>query len=108
MPVDLNFSNERLTARISGEIDHHAAAEMRMAIDGEIDRTVPAVLELDLGGVSFMDSSGIGLILGRARTQSLRGGSAVITNPNAQIRKILKLSGLTGMIEKEQRNAENK
>ena len=54
-----------LSVRIEGEVDHHSAVSLREEVDREILEVRPKRLELDLSGVSFMDSSGIGLIMGR-------------------------------------------
>ena len=53
-----------LAAYLSGEIDHHAAQSLRKEIDAQIDDRLPELLTLDFSGVTFMDSSGVGLILG--------------------------------------------
>lgn len=100
MSVQFSYDNNRLTAALKGDIDHHGAAEMRIQIDGELERTMPSLLTLDFSEVGFMDSSGIGLILGRARKASGWNGKVVITSPSDQVRKILRLSGLEGMIKK--------
>ena len=54
-----------LAAYLSGEIDHHAAQSLRREIDAQVDDRLPELLTLDFSGVTFMDSSGVGLILGR-------------------------------------------
>ncbi len=100
MSVQFSYDNNKLTASLKGDIDHHGSAEMRIQIDGELERTTPPLLTLDFGEVGFMDSSGIGLILGRARKVSGWNGKVVITSPSDQVRKILRLSGLEGMIKK--------
>lgn len=58
----------RITAALSGDIDHHTAREFRTALDDVIARSRPEVLIIDMEKVGFMDSSGIGLILGRIRS----------------------------------------
>lgn len=98
MSVQFRYGENKLTALLSGEIDHHSATEMRIMIDGEVERTSPALLILDFGNVSFMDSSGIGLIFGRMRLISGRNGKIGITNPTPSIRKIITLSGLHDLI----------
>ena len=98
MSVELSCKDACLTAKLSGELDHHAAAEMRISIDGELERTSPRLLILDFGKVSFMDSSGIGLILGRARLLSSWGGKIIAINTSDRIRKIITLSGLGQII----------
>ena len=57
-----------LAAYLSGEIDHHAAQSIRREIDAQVDDRLPELLTLDFSGVTFMDSSGVGLILGRGRS----------------------------------------
>ena len=59
MPVTVTLAGRAMTALISGEIDHHGAREIMNALDREIDAALPNLLELDLSGVTFMDSSGI-------------------------------------------------
>lgn len=98
MSVQFQYGENKLTALLSGEIDHHTAAEMRILIDGEVERTNPSLLILDFGNVSFMDSSGIGLIFGRIRLISGRNGKIGITNPKGSIRKVIALSGLGDLI----------
>ena len=99
MSVKICNSGERLTVYLSGEIDHHSAAEMRFFIDGELERSTPSVLVFDFSEVEFMDSSGIGLVMGRLRVLSGWGGKAVIENPRPNIRKMLKLAGLEKLIK---------
>ncbi len=101
MPVEIYHTSNSMTAAISGEIDHHSAAGMRMIIDGELGRTMPELLTFDLSDVTFMDSSGIGLILGRAREMQPWGGKVKIFEPSERINKILKLSGLGSLIVKK-------
>ncbi len=98
MSVRLLNSGDILTAFLSGEIDHHSAAEMRLFIDGELERSTPKILVFDFSGVEFMDSSGIGLVLGRIRVISGWGGKAAIENPKPVIRKMLSLGGLERLI----------
>ena len=96
-----NFSNGLLVVRINGEIDHHSAVEMRTGIDGEIFERRPEKLILDLSGVEFMDSSGLGLILGRYATVQKVKGELVVLNPNDRVIKILKLAGAERIIKVE-------
>ena len=92
--VDITYENGVLTAKLSGEIDHHIAPQMRGAIDAACERYRPARLALDFGGVGFMDSSGIGLIMGRYRTITLMGGRLEIVNIPPALKKIVVLSGI--------------
>lgn len=102
-----DFSGGLLVVRIVGEIDHHSAVEMRTGIDGEIFECRPEKLILDLSGVDFMDSSGLGLILGRFATVQKVGGELVVLNPNEGVMKILKLAGAERIIKIENVDVNN-
>ncbi len=89
---------KRITAALSGDIDHHAAREFRTALDEIIARSRPELLILDMENVGFMDSSGIGLILGRLRSVRAAGGEILIKNASPGIAAVIKLSGLSTLI----------
>ena len=76
MPVAIEIAPEAdtVTALLTGEIDHHGASRLRETIDDSVRRTCPRLLVLDFGGVEFMDSSGIGIVLGRYRLMQDMGG----------------------------------
>lgn len=67
MPIRIESDGETVTAFLEGEIDHHSAAQMREAIDAELIGGTAKLLILDFRDVTFMDSSGIGLVMGRYR-----------------------------------------
>ncbi|MCL2509323.1 MAG: STAS domain-containing protein [Oscillospiraceae bacterium] len=94
MPVKINTNSGKTIAYLSGEIDHHNAWPLREAIDNELRRLRPGTLRMDFGGVSFMDSSGVGLVMGRYKTLSAYGGRLELMNVPAQIYKVMKLSGI--------------
>lgn len=94
MSVEISVKGEVTTAYISGEIDHHSAAVIRADIDNAVELNMPSLLVLDFTGVSFMDSSGIGLVMGRYRNLSRRGAKLHITGVSPQIYKVMKLSGI--------------
>ncbi len=100
MPVNIIHEKGKMTAEISGELDHHEAAEIRTAVDGELAQSFPELLNFDMSGVTFMDSSGVGLVLGRLRTVKQWDGKVRITDPSPRAEKILKLSGLSALIVK--------
>ncbi|HCC00020.1 MAG TPA: anti-anti-sigma factor [Ruminococcaceae bacterium] len=83
-----------LTVFLEGEIDHHIAKSIREEIDMSIERVHPATLALDFGEVTFMDSSGIGLVMGRYREMKQLNGSVTVKNAPASIRKVMRLAGL--------------
>lgn len=97
--VGFSFEDRKLTAVLSGDIDHHSASSMRSRIDLEIKQRIPSEIILDFGDVSFMDSSGIGLIMGRCRLMKEIGGKVKIKNASEQIKKIIKLSGVDRITE---------
>jgi len=90
----LEHTGDRLTALLTGEIDHHTAGKIRDEIDAAIEFHRPACLVIDFGGVSFMDSSGIGLVMGRYKLMKSIGGTVRVENTPKPLRKVMKLSGL--------------
>lgn len=83
-----------LTALLSGEIDHHWAAILREKIDERAAAAAPAILILDFSAVTFMDSSGIGLILGRHKLISAMGGVVVVQKAPKDIKRMLSIAGI--------------
>ncbi len=92
--VKFSESGDALTARLSGEIDHHLAKQQREEIDKMLFMAKPKRLILDFSEVRFMDSSGIGLIIGRADVCSGLGTSVEVLGLSAQQKKLVKLSGI--------------
>ena len=84
-----------LACYLSGEIDHHAALGLRREIDAQIDARMPELLTMDFSDVTFMDSSGVGLILGRGRYMASLGGRLTIQNPPAAVRRMLELAKIS-------------
>lgn len=87
-----------VTVRISGEIDHHAAAGLRREVDAGLLASVPDHLFLDMSGVTFMDSSGLGFIMGRYELMRRFSGETVLLSPSAPVEKMLKLTGFENRI----------
>lgn len=92
--IEMKYDKGTLTALLSGEIDHHAASDMRITIDGQTQRFKPSTLELDFSKVNFMDSSGVGLVMGRYRNMQMLGGKLKVINAPDRILRIFRLSGL--------------
>ena len=86
---------------LRGEIDHHRAALLRGQLDDEICRFRPHELRLDLSGIDFMDSSGLGLILGRSRLLAQLGGELIVSRPSPAVRRMLDLSGMERIVRIE-------
>ncbi|MBE6540823.1 MAG: STAS domain-containing protein [Ruminococcaceae bacterium] len=95
-------SGKTLTVFLDGDIDHHNARMIRSKIDTKIYIQRPDELILDLSRVCFMDSSGLGLILGRYTKAVELGIVFKVVNPTPQIRKILDLAGTERLIKIEQ------
>ena len=91
--------NGTLTASVTGELDHCLAASVRERIDAEFYRRLPDELLLDLSGVSFMDSSGLGLIMGRYAICKNCGKNFALTGADERAVRILALAGLDKTVE---------
>ena len=94
MTLKTEEADKTLTAFLSGEIDHHTAAGMRQQIDYAVERGSAETLRLDFSGVTFMDSSGVGLVMGRYRLMCSRGGTTRVQNATPPVMRMLKLAGL--------------
>lgn len=95
------FGKDRLTVKLSGEIDHHIAEGLRDKIDREMDKRGVKNLVLDFLDVTFMDSSGIGIVLGRYRRLSKKGGKVAIRNCSRTVKKIMEMSGIFQLMKYE-------
>lgn len=102
MSVEIRTNGETVTAYLSGELDHHSAKEMREAIDNAVELNMPSRLVLNFKNVSFMDSSGIGLVMGRYRILSRTGAELNITGTSEQIYKVMKLAGIERLAKLEE------
>ena len=99
MAVEIQIKEDVVRAYLSGEIDNHSAAQIRETIDESIIQAAPAELILDFARVTFMDSSGIGLVMGRFRLMQETGGKVILQNLPAPLRKVMKLAGLDKLAE---------
>ncbi|MCB5941285.1 anti-sigma factor antagonist [bacterium 210820-DFI.6.52] len=101
MNVNLQGDREALTAFLEGEIDHHSARYFRDSVDERVASLGPKLLVLDFSGITFMDSSGVGLVMGRYRTMQQQGGELRVQGAKGAIRRILLLSGLDKLVRIE-------
>ncbi len=101
MPVYISGGEELLTAKITGEIDHHSSRWLRSDIDTAIMDNSPKKLRLDFSGVSFMDSSGVGLVMGRYKNMKERGGTLELVNMPKSIEKVMALAGMDRLLEED-------
>ena len=96
--VSSEFCGGVLYFRLTGEIDHHSAPYIREQMDKDLYFFRPQRVILALDGIDFMDSSGLGLILGRYTKIRDLQGVLEIEDPTPQIEKILKLAGVNRLI----------
>ncbi|MCR5816873.1 MAG: anti-sigma factor antagonist [Ruminococcus sp.] len=87
-----------LSVFLKGELDHHTARPARELCDMALNKYRPALLVLDFSSVTFMDSSGIGLVMGRyKRMQELRA-DVLIANPPPQVEKLMRIASIDKLV----------
>lgn len=94
MQCTIEMIGSTMMVYLDGEIDHHTAKPLREQIDNEIIINPPKTLKIDFKDVSFMDSSGIGLIMGRYRLMKQYDGQVQISRLSPGIKKVMKLAGM--------------
>ena len=99
LEVIFSIFDDVLTAELFGELDHHQATGVREAIDREINEYDTKNLILDFSKVRYMDSSGIGMVLGRYRKLDEKGGSVVISGCSAVVPNILNMAGIFSLMQ---------
>lgn len=104
MKITYIKKDKRLIFEIEEDIDECCVQKIRRRIDNEIQRYMPKEVIFDFSNVSFMDSAGIGLIIGRYKLINMIGGELKIANVKTQIQKIFEMSGLLRLIPVEQKN----
>ena len=97
MPMQLSYEKCRLTATLSGEIDHHAAGHLREQIDQAITKLRPPHVTLDFDAVTFMDSSAVGLVMGRFKLLSAFGGEMEVINLSPAAYRMMRMSNLQSL-----------
>lgn len=98
MEVKYFEKDNLLQIQFTEEIDHHTTEKMRRRADYEIERHIPRKVIFDFNNVSFMDSAGIGLLLGRYKNATILGAKVELVNVNRAVYKLLKMSGITKLI----------
>ena len=99
MNFTITRKQDKLYVFVSGEIDHHNAALIRESVDIEIKRLRTKELIFDFSQLEMMDSSGIGILMGRLKLMQQTGGRTVVSGAPEYIEKIITLSGLGSLIE---------
>lgn len=101
MSINCRAENRTLYAAIDGELDHHRAREVLAELDRQIDLELPLRLTLDLGGVTFMDSSGIAVLLRAWRRMNVLEGTLRVIHVPQQAERVLKAASLDKLMELE-------
>ena len=103
--LEYEMRRQTLIVRLESELDQHAAAGMRGQLDRlHQDRRVQHLV-LDLKKLKFMDSSGIGFIIGRYKLMARRGGSVAVINADRRMDRIFEMAGLYQLVDREGGNA---
>lgn len=99
MYLKFDKRDDTLIIILMGELDHHSAEEVRVKIDDRIDRDNIRKVILNFRGVTFMDSSGIGVVIGRYKKMQNRNGKLCVTEINKTVNKVFEISGMYKIIE---------
>lgn len=99
MHINFLIQKNKLYAKVVGELDHHSAAEIKEQTDNKIISGGISTLIFDFSNLTFMDSSGIGVIIGRYKLMQSLGGRVYIISGNKNVDRILALSGIPNIID---------
>ena len=99
---EVQSKNGLVCIHLFGEIDHHSAVALREELDRRLMQERPRRLVLNLSKIEFMDSAGLGLLMGRYRLVRELGGVMALSAPNPRVMKILRLAGMERLFEIEQ------
>jgi stage II sporulation protein AA (anti-sigma F factor antagonist) len=99
MYLEYENRDNKLIVYMVGELDHHSAEDVRNKIDDRLDRDNITKLIMDFSGVTFMDSSGIGVVIGRYKKLSFKKGCICITSVRDSVKRIFELSGMFKIIK---------
>lgn len=99
--MNINFKNQKNTlfVDLNGELDHHNAKKIREKIDSNFNENGYKNISISLKGLNFMDSAGIGLIMGRYKLVNELGGKIFLTDVNPRVKKILDMSGIYKLVD---------
>lgn len=99
MKVELLGEKRALIVTVSGELDHHIAEKIKAEVDDKMRSTNAVNVIFDFSKLSFMDSSGLGVIMGRYKKARTLGGKVIVFGVNAGILRIMEMSGLSKIIK---------
>jgi stage II sporulation protein AA (anti-sigma F factor antagonist) len=94
LKIDLNIKDEVLVVRLAGELDHHTAEQLREQVETVMASQKVRHMLLNLKDLSFMDSSGLGVILGRYKQVSQKSGQMIVCAISPSIYRLFELSGM--------------
>ncbi|MGQ9824018.1 MAG: anti-sigma F factor antagonist [Desulfotomaculales bacterium] len=99
MDLELDYKDGVLFVRPNGEVDIGVSDELRKVLEDNLEKKLVSHLVFNLSKVSFIDSSGLGVILGRYKKIRQQGGRVSLVAPQPQVRRILALSGLLTILK---------
>ncbi|MDO7786438.1 anti-sigma F factor antagonist [Desulforamulus aquiferis] len=99
MQIDIEQKMDALLVRLSGDLDLGVADKLRITLDEHLNTKKIKYLIMNLSRVTFVDSSGLGVILGRYKKLTPFGGKVILVGAQPQVKRILELSGLMQIME---------
>ena len=93
------LENGRLTVALTGEIDHHCAKHYIQAISAKIEAYTPEICVLDFGEVTFIDSSGIAVVINALRAMAQIEGKLILSGMASQPMRVFRASGIDKIVE---------
>lgn len=99
MYIKFNIVDDKLIANLIGELDHHSSQEVRVKIDDRIERDNIEKVILNFSKVTFMDSSGIGVVVGRYKKVKSYGGQMCVADVSKSVNRVFELAGLFKIIK---------
>lgn len=100
--IDLEVKDNVLLVRLDGELDHHTAEELRSKLNDKLEQHSIVHIVMNLEALSFMDSSGLGVILGRYKQIKSQGGQMVVCSISPTIKRLFEMSGMFKIIRLEE------
>lgn len=98
MEIQVKSADRNLLLELGGELDHHGAGRALRELEEALDAALPRKLVLDLAGITFMDSSGIAVILRAQQKMRLMDGSLLVRNVPPQARRVLDAAGISRLV----------
>ena len=98
MIVEFNKEDKQLTVKLTEDVDQHTVEKVRRKMDNEIKGYSPRKVVFDFSNIAFMDSAGIGMVLGRYKLAKMLNGNLEIINVNKSMKKIFDMSGVSRII----------